>query len=433
MAPLLRRHWPVLAACALALAVRAPFLLIMHSQPTSDSLFYVTVARSLADGHGYSWNGHPTAFFPIGWPAFIAGIYLVTRSYAFATVLWAGVGLWVVTTALVYVFALRMGGRAAAIVAAVIVAVYPDFIFASLRAFSEHLFVPLFVGTCILLTPPSGARPGPRRAALAGLLLGLAILVRSTAVVLPVVIALPLWLSYRDRRALRTALVFAAVAYVVLVPWIARNQVVMKTWAISTNGGYTLWLGDNPHATGGNSVRKEHPRWALKTTASEVRDNQWRTRLALKFIVQHFGQWVGLIPAKAYRLFAWTPGSLERSADAASHDPQSRIVERVLTPAEQRIMDGARHSYGVLRALNAAWWVAAFAAVVWAIRRRRPGALLVGVVLAFWVLLHITLIHGQFRYMLSIQPLMAAPIAWALVAAGRRLWVRVRRTCDSPA
>ena len=28
----------------------------------------------------------------------------------------------------------------------------------------------------------------------------------------------------------------------------------MKTLAISTNGGYTLWLGDNPHATGGNAV-----------------------------------------------------------------------------------------------------------------------------------------------------------------------------------
>ena len=98
LAALLRRHWWVLAACALAVALRAPFVAIMHSQPTSDSYVYVTTARALAQGHGYSYNGHPTAFFPIGWPAFIAALYLVSRSYSFAMVLWAGVGLWAAAT-----------------------------------------------------------------------------------------------------------------------------------------------------------------------------------------------------------------------------------------------------------------------------------------------------------------------------------------------
>lgn len=425
-AALLRRHWWVLAACALAVALRAPFLAIMHSQPTSDSLVYVTTARSLAQGHGYSYNGHPTAFFPIGWPAFIAALYLVSRTYSFAMVLWAGVGLWAAATALIYVFALKLGGRTTAIAAAFIVAAYPDFVFPSLRAFSENLFVPVLIAACILLVPRAGERLSVRRAALAGLVLGLAILVRSTAILLPVALGLWLLLSYHDRRAVKVAATFAIVAYLVLVPWLVRNEVVMKTLAISTNGGYTLWLGDNPHATGGNAVTKEHPRWDLHSTAREVRDNQRRTQRALDFVTHHFGQWVTLIPAKAYYLFDWNAGALERSTDAPSHDPQSRPRERVLTPPEHTLIATARHFYTTLRVVNWLWWLGGLAAVAWAVVRRRPGATLVAIVVGVWIALHVTLIHGQFRYMLSVQPLMAAPLAWALVTLCRNAWARVR-------
>jgi 4-amino-4-deoxy-L-arabinose transferase-like glycosyltransferase len=426
LAALLRRHWWVFAACALAVALRAPFVAIMHSQPASDSLVYVTTARSLAEGHGYSFNGHPTAFFPIGWPAFIAALYLITRTYSFTMVLWAGVGLWAVSTALIYVFGLKLGGRTTAIVAAFIVAAYPDFVFPSLRAFSENLFVPVFIGACILLVPRKGQRLGVLRAAIAGLLLGLAILVRSTAVLLPIALGLWLLLAYRDRLSLKVAVTFVAVAYLVLVPWLVRNEVVMKTLAISTNGGYTLWLGDNPHATGGNAVTKEHPRWDLHSTAREVRDNQQRTKRALYFITHDTAKWLSLIPAKAYYLFDWNAGALERSTDAYNPDPQPRVRERVLTPAEHTLITTARRFYPTLRVVNWMWWLGGFAALIWAIRRRRPGATLVAVVLALWIVIHVTLIHGQFRYMLSVQPLMAAPIAWALVTLCARAWARVR-------
>jgi hypothetical protein len=225
---------------------------------------------------------------------------------------------------------------------------------------------------------------------------------------------------------LKVAISFVAVAYLVLVPWLVRNEVVMKTLAISTNGGYTLWLGDNPHATGGNAVNKEHPRWDLHTAAREVRDNQRRTQRALDFITHHTGQWLALIPAKTYYLFDWNAGALERSTDAANTDPQARVRERVLTPAEHTLITTARRFYPALRVVNWLWWLGGFAAVAWAIARRRPGAMLVAIVVALWILLHVTLIHGQFRYMLSVQPLMAAPIAWALVTLCARVWTRVR-------
>jgi len=105
-------------------------------------------------------------------------------------------------------------------------------------------------------------------------------------------------------------------------------------------------------------------------------------------------------------------------------DPQPRVRERVLTPAEHTLITTARRFYPTLRIVNWLWWLGGFAALVWAVWRRRPGAALVAIIVAVWIVLHVTLIHGQFRYMLSVQPLMAAPIAWALVTLCGRAWTR---------
>jgi Dolichyl-phosphate-mannose-protein mannosyltransferase len=426
---LLRRHWPLLVICGLAFALRAVLIGIIHSQATSDSLFYVQSARAIAEGQGYSINGHPTAFFPVGWPAFIAFVFKLTGSEQFAVVLWAGAVLWTASTALVYAFTLRLGRRAAAIVAAGVMAVYPDFLFYTLRALSEALFIPLLLGMCIALTPPSGSRLSMRRAALAGALLGAAILVRSTAALVPLVVAILLVLAYRDRSALRSAVVFAFIAYLVVAPWVVRNQVVMKARALSTNGGYTLWLGDNPRATGGNELtRGRQPRWAVSTAAAEVADNRLRTQEALHFIVHDFGQWVGLIPAKFRYLFKWTPAALDRSLQQATNTFQAIPPPRALTPTEAQLVGELRRLAPVFRVLNPVWWSLAAVATVAAVVRRRPGAALVALIVGFWILMHITVIHGQFRYMLSVQPLLMAPLGWAIVAPVAALWSLLPRT-----
>lgn len=425
---LLRRHWPLLVICGLAFALRAVLIGIIHSQATSDSLFYVQSARAIAEGQGYSINGHPTAFFPVGWPAFVALLFKVTGSEQFVVVLWTGAALWALSTALLYAFTLRLGGRAAAIVAACMMAVYPDFLFFSLRGLSETLFIPLLIGVCIALTPAQGSRLSTRRAALAGALFGAALLVRSTAVLVPIAIVVLLVLPYRDLRALRTAAVFVAIAYLTLVPWVVRNEVVMKTLALSTNGGLTLWLGDNPRATGGNSVTGgARPNWEIGTSASEVASNQLRTRQSLAFMVHDFRRWLRLTPAKFRYLFKWSSGSLERSLDKPTTNPQKATGPRALGPNEARLVSALRQLYPALRVLNFVWWPLAVIATAAAVIKRRPGAALVALIVGFWIVMHITVIHGQFRYMLSVQPLLMAPLGWALVTASHDVWHRLPR------
>jgi asparagine N-glycosylation enzyme membrane subunit Stt3 len=136
---------------ALSVLVRLPWVLIVHPVPVSDTRYYYFSARSIADGHGYQILGHPTAFFPVGWPAFLGGLFSLTGPSMLAIEV-LNLVLWSVTTALVYVLGRRLGGRATGVVAGVLVALSPTMAVFVMRAYSEALFIPLLLGMCLLLT-----------------------------------------------------------------------------------------------------------------------------------------------------------------------------------------------------------------------------------------------------------------------------------------
>jgi 4-amino-4-deoxy-L-arabinose transferase-like glycosyltransferase len=425
VAVVLRRHWIVVLVCLVTVAVRLPLILWIHAQPASDSFFYVSGADSLAHGHGYSILGHPTAFFPVGWPAFLAGVFLVT-GVSFFAVMVANVVLWTVITVLIYAFATRLGGRAAGAVAALLIALDPNLIPYVLRAASESLFVPLLIGMCLLLQrrPPAG--PSLRAAAGAGLLLGLAILVRSTAAPLPFVVGAWLLLAHRRRAAFKPAVVFVAVACLVVAPWVVRNRLVMHSWVLSTNGGYTLWIGDNPKANGSQNAPGYSP-WPIASVQQEVSVNAITTRESFHFITHDFDRWMDLIPAKAHYLFAWSPGAFANAFILQPRaDPLAMPASRPLDQTEQRIRTGVEQHYWLMRDYLQVFWIVSALALVLAVAYRRPGAGLVALIVLFWVAMHVTVIHGQPRYMVSVSPLLVAPIGWLITLPFEQLRRRLR-------
>jgi hypothetical protein len=91
------------------------------------------------------------------------------------------------------------------------------------------------------------------RAALAGLVLGLAVLTRQILVgVLPILLVW-LWLNAPPKRmqVIKAGATVAAVALITVLPWTVRNYVVHgRVVLISTHGGMTFWNGNNPFTTG---------------------------------------------------------------------------------------------------------------------------------------------------------------------------------------
>src|SRR5271168_4766163 len=60
-----------------ALLALAAILLPLQNRywvPGGDSEAYLSVARSLALGHGFRFNGQPVSMFPPGWPAVLAAV-----------------------------------------------------------------------------------------------------------------------------------------------------------------------------------------------------------------------------------------------------------------------------------------------------------------------------------------------------------------------
>jgi 4-amino-4-deoxy-L-arabinose transferase-like glycosyltransferase len=422
----IRRDWmlDLTAVALLAVLARLPWALLVHGGATSDSYFYYLSARSISEGHGYSIMGHPTAFFPVGWPAFLAGVFLIVGP-SVAAIKAANLVLWALSAGLAYALGRQLRGRAVGLVSGVLVAVSPTMTPYVMRASSEALFVPLLLAVCLLLTKKDGASPSLPRSALAGVLLGLAILVRATAMLLPLV--LPLWLLLRrpPRESWRSAALLALASVLVLVPWAVRNAAVMHTAGLSTNGGYTIWIGANPNATGGFGIRGgHHLRWAILSAAAEKRQNSTLLRESISYVSEHPLDWLELMPAKFGKLMAWGPGPFSNVlVSQRGPDPQRGVSPRHLSGTEATLINGSLHHLWAYKLWHYSYWILGGIALLLATRRRLPGAGLAALLVGFWIVFHVVLVHGEARYMLSVEPLAAPALAWLLVEGASRVAV----------
>ncbi|MGO8684093.1 MAG: ArnT family glycosyltransferase [Thermoleophilia bacterium] len=408
---------------SLAGVVRLAWVATIHAVPVSDYLFYYQTGVGLAAGHGYTILGHPTAFFPVGYPAFLAGLFTLFGT-SLAVFKAANVVLWMLTAGLAYGLGVQLGGRRVGLIGGLLVALYPDYVIYSSLAASENLFIPLLLGALYVLAGGVRWRPSLRRAVLAGVLFGLAILVRSTALLVPLLVALVIWLGWRSRRGALAGLCVMAAAACVVVPWVVRNAVVMGDATVSTNGGYTLLIGLNPRASGGVRVHGGTPLWPISTVRAETTSDATGMTYALHFIVHDSGHFVRLVPAKLAALFAPDTAALAANRFRAVgpirayHSGRVLPVYRVrrMSGLETSVLNDLRRSHVALAAVHYVYLALGVAGIILGLALRRRAALWIAIVFGFWVLFNGILIHGQPRFLLSVSPLLAPAIG--LLAVG---------------
>ncbi len=207
---------------------------------------YLILARSLAEGKGFSLDGRPTAYRPPLYPVLLAPLVATLGRPAWP---W-GVGalhlaLGAGTVLLTHRAARGLGlspGRS--LVAAAIAAFDPVLAVQSRAVMTETPAAFLVAATLAALT--LSGRKGPL---LGGIGFGLASLCRPSllpAAVLAGMAALVFGPGMRKERAARAGLLLAG-TFAVLVPWAWRNAQVFgePVWT-TTHGGYTLALANNP-------------------------------------------------------------------------------------------------------------------------------------------------------------------------------------------
>ena len=244
----------------LALAARLAYGFLFVDTGRSDYWEYGELARNLHAGNGYAlFHAHadslsfrydpsarpvPSAYMPPGYVAFLYP-FICIDAVPLRNVLLLGaqalLGSFVV--GLVFFFTHRHVRPAAALTAACIAAVLPEFIYATgsyTPTILYHLFILLFL---IIL---SGLRRDDRGIGWVGLLSVVSLVLmslRAESAGLVLLTALVLW----HGRGWKKASVFALLVLMGYAPWVARNaEVFGRPVLLTTSGGLNLFRGHNP-------------------------------------------------------------------------------------------------------------------------------------------------------------------------------------------
>ena len=284
-------RYPV-AIFALALALRLAYIAYAPPIVFGDLAELSRLGCSLASGQGYTGlHGDPTAYFPPGYPAFLAAIYAVTGCDELVAVAVVQAVLGALTCVLICLVARRFVSRGWAAALACVWACLP-FTIKQVRIHDAALYSFLVALAMVIAVEMIHGDDSSRRRylwiAALGLVVGFATLIK------PAIIAVPL-----------SALIYAAwrrggvnwqpyvaalgVAAIVVCSWTTANWVRLDAFVpLSTNSGIVLWIGSSGLIREHKSVvvfesPSYHLHWAA--TGRPIRmipdgDIEWRNHLA---------------------------------------------------------------------------------------------------------------------------------------------------------
>jgi 4-amino-4-deoxy-L-arabinose transferase-like glycosyltransferase len=240
---------------AVGLGIRLASLFGPHRSrraPGGDSYYFHYAANLLAEGKGfinpfvYYSSAHHAEVQTALWPPLFVVVLAIPSLVGLKTFFAHRVWCCVIGAAGIVVCGLagrEIGGRRVGLIAAFLVAVYPNIWMSDELALSEALS-PVLAALVLLLAYRFWKDPGIKRAIWLGLSVGLAMLGRDELTVLVVFLVVPLVLtakalSWRRRFAvLGVALLATAV---VLAPWVGYNLARFQRPVLISNGlGVTL-------------------------------------------------------------------------------------------------------------------------------------------------------------------------------------------------
>jgi 4-amino-4-deoxy-L-arabinose transferase-like glycosyltransferase len=176
----------------------------------------------------------------------LAGVFWLSGGSLLAA-RFASAFLWMSTAFLTFCLGRRLVGERGALLAAGIVGLSPELLGLTGLLWSENLFVPLFVASLLAIERRRDASAGWLTALGTGLLIGAAVLTRSSAVILIPLLWLTAVVGAAPRAQLGRTLAATLVAVAVIGAWSARNTRLQGRFIlVESNMGLNLYLGNSP-------------------------------------------------------------------------------------------------------------------------------------------------------------------------------------------
>jgi len=327
-----------------ALVVRIGFMIVLGSyrfdlpDDRSDVNEQTLIARSIAQGHGFSSPFSETDTGPTAWvtPVYPYFIALVFKHYGVMSwnsykVIQAVQSLFSALTVLPLMGILSLAGsRRSGIGAAVLWAFFPWFSRWAVTWIWETSLSALLVGCVLWYAVWLGKREGSESGASArhwigfGALWGFTLLVNpALGSLLPITLGYGLYERHRHGRAwLRPAVAALAVCFLTISPWLVRNRVEMGHWLfLRDNFGFEFALG-NYHGSLGRGWGGKHPtgnphEFARYRQLGEVAYIQESTAQAMRFVRHDPGEFLSLCVKRA--LYFWDGSGMEYRGPVAAY------------------------------------------------------------------------------------------------------------------
>jgi 4-amino-4-deoxy-L-arabinose transferase-like glycosyltransferase len=320
--------WMVLAALAVRLAVVA-FVYNDWLDPARDHYYFGyengRVARSIASGQGVSNPLHgesgPTALIMPVYPLILAGVFKIFGIYskAAAIAILSLNSLFSALTCLpIVLISRRLGGQRTSMIAGWMWAFWPNGIYFSADWMWPTCLTTLLLAFLFLIAIHLQTTKSKWVWAGFGLLTGFAAL--NDPNVLSVLPLLTLWvclvLHRRSQPWLRRAVLAAAAAIVVVVPWLIRDYRTFHQFIPFRDGlGLELYVGNNGysrHWANGKVRPSNNPAELTEFKQGEIAYVEHKKEQALGFIEAHPGWYAVMTLRRA--IYLWTGfWSLERS------------------------------------------------------------------------------------------------------------------------
>ncbi|MBN1344016.1 MAG: tetratricopeptide repeat protein [Phycisphaerae bacterium] len=416
-----KADWIALAvALGLAVLVRAVYLVqSLHwpylDQPISDAALYVDRARGVLAGY---WPAHNMAHSqgPL-YPYLLAAVLAITETWRL--LLYAQMAIGCASVALVYLIARRGGNTLSAVLATLLCVAYGPLVANEGKLLTESLATFLsLLAVYGLVRQIDAIRWG--WIAVIGIALGAAAGLRpSYLMVVPLAAA---WVGWRHRRIggrpLLAAAVMAALAALMIAPWTYQNYRAERVFIpISSAGGITFFLGNNPTAAGTlslggvlsggvgtqNEEQLARAEAVLGRKLNSAQASSFWYKRALRFIYEHPRWWAWIMWRKLRLHFS----SVEVANVYSFH------VERSVIP----VLWVLAVPFGLIGSLGLVGLV---------LSARRPAAHPILILLGVG-LLTCMVFYTSSRFRMPTVPLMAILAGWGVQRA-IAWWTEGRRT-----
>lgn len=234
---------------SLGIFLRILWIINVPTMPVSDFNLYYQAAESIANGTGFRVYGYLSAYEPIGYPAFLALVFKIFGSNILTGKI---ANIFLAAISLIFTYLITktaLGKKNIALWAMFLLAVLPLHILYTSTLCTEIIFTAVFMAVTFLITLQNKNRP---IYILLGILLGILSLIKPYMMVYQFAFfTLELIEIKNIKKCIKNLLVISIFMALIICPWAIRNYTVFnKIIPVSTNGGYNLYVNNNPAANG---------------------------------------------------------------------------------------------------------------------------------------------------------------------------------------